>query len=272
MSTAAPKLEFRRGVPYDDYVHATTLHSLQQPVSKDPGEMSFLMISQVMELYFGLVRFELREAQRALREEGAWAALAPLRRTTGHLEGLNAAWRGLHWMTPADFNRFRHLLGDASGFQSPMYRHLELLLGLRSAALLRVFRAQPEWYEELQTALRSPSVWDEANALLARAGHPIPAGVLGRDFAADYEPHPAVEAAWVAVYADERPDNPLRLLGEAFTDVAEEFGQWRFRHLTTVQRTIGAKTGSGGSSGVAWLQHSLSRVVFPELWSARTSM
>lgn len=272
MSTAAPKLEYRHGVPYDAYVHATTLHSLQQPVSKDPGEMSFLMISQVMELYFGLIRFELREAQRALRDDDAWGALAPLRRTTGHLEGLNAAWRGLHWMTPADFNRFRHLLGDASGFQSPMYRHMELLLGLKSATLVRPFRGQPEWYEELRAALRSPSVWDEANALLARRGYPVPAELLDRDFASEYEPHPAVEAAWVAVYADARPDNSLRLLGEALTDVAEEFGQWRFRHLTTVQRAIGAKTGSGGSSGVAWLQHSLSRVVFPELWSARTSM
>ncbi|MEV4411946.1 tryptophan 2,3-dioxygenase family protein [Catellatospora sp. NPDC049609] len=267
-----PTLEFAQRTPYEAYVHADTLHTLQQTLSKDPGEMSFLMISQVMELYFGLVRFELRETQRLLGEDDVYGALAPLRRTALHLDGLNAAWQTLRWMTPADFNRFRNLLGEGSGFQSAMYRHLEFLLGLKTASLIRPFKRQDEVYHALLATLNGPSVWDDVIALLARRGHDIPADLLSRDFAQEHEPHPAVEAAWVAIYADESPDNHLRLLGEALTEVADRFDDWRHKHLKAVARTMGAKVGSGGSNGYAWLQRSMARTVFPELWSARTHM
>ncbi|MBX7265581.1 tryptophan 2,3-dioxygenase [Micromonospora sp. Llam7] len=267
-----PTLEFAERVPYDAYVHASTLHRLQQPLSGDPGEMSFLMVSQIMELYFGLTCHELRETSRLLRADRVWEALAPLRRATLHLEGLNAAWRGLRWMTPADFNRFRNLLGEGSGFQSAMYRQLEFLLGLRDPTLIRPFRRQTEVYAELTDALATPSVWDEVVALLARHGHDLPTELLERDVATEHETDPAVEAAWVRVYADAGPDNHLRLLGEALTEVAEQFGDWRHHHVKAVQRTMGAKVGSGGSAGLAWLQRSMARVVFPELWSARTAM
>ncbi|WP_431727671.1 tryptophan 2,3-dioxygenase [Verrucosispora sp. TAA-831] len=267
-----PTLEFAERVPYDAYVQASTLHRLQQPLSDDPGEMSFLMVSQIMELYFGLTCHELRDAARLLRDDRVWESLAPLRRAALHLEGLNAAWRGLRWMTPADFNRFRNLLGEGSGFQSAMYRHLEFQLGLRDPALIRPFRRQTEVHAELTAGLATPSVWDEVVALLARHGHELPADLLERDVAVEHEPHPAVEAAWVRIYADPGPDNHLRLLGEALTEVAEEFGDWRHHHIKAVQRTMGAKVGSGGSAGLAWLQRSMARVVFPELWSARTAM
>ncbi|GIJ24690.1 tryptophan 2,3-dioxygenase [Micromonospora lutea] len=267
-----PTLDFAERVPYDAYVQASTLHRLQQPLSGDPGEMSFLMVSQIMELYFGLTCHELRETSRLLRADRVWEALAPLRRAALHLEGLNAAWRGLRWMTPADFNRFRNLLGEGSGFQSAMYRHLEFLLGLRDPALIRPFRRQTEVYAELTDALATPSVWDEVVALLARYGHDLPTELLERDVATEHETHPAVEAAWVQIYADTGPDNHLRLLGEALTEVAEQFGDWRHHHIKAVQRTMGAKVGSGGSAGLAWLQRSMARVVFPELWSARTAM
>jgi tryptophan 2,3-dioxygenase len=267
-----PTLEFAERVPYDAYVQASTLHRLQQPLSDDPGEMSFLMVSQIMELYFGLTCHELRDAARLVRTDRVWEALAPLRRAALHLEGLNAAWRGLRWMTPADFNRFRNLLGEGSGFQSAMYRHLEFQLGLRDPALIRPFRRQTEVHAELTAALDTPSVWDEVVALLARHGHELPADLLERDVAVEHEPHPAVEAAWVRIYADAGPDNHLRMLGEALTEVAEQFGDWRHHHIKAVQRTMGAKVGSGGSAGLAWLQRSMARVVFPELWSARTAM
>jgi tryptophan 2,3-dioxygenase len=234
--------------------------------------MSFLVVTQIMELYFGLTCHELREAQRCLRADRVWDALAPLRRAALELEGLNAAWRSLRWMTPADFNRFRNLLGEGSGFQSAMYRHLEFLLGLRDAALIRPFRRQDDVYAELRAALAAPSLWDDVLALLARRGFDLPAEVLERDVAEDHQPHPAVEAAWVAVYADQGAENHLRLLGEALAEVAEQFGDWRWNHIKAVQRTMGAKVGSGGSAGLAWLQRSMARVVFPELWSARTAM
>ncbi|MCX4470535.1 tryptophan 2,3-dioxygenase family protein [Micromonospora sp. NBC_01655] len=267
-----PTLEFAERVPYDAYVHASTLHGLQQPLSDDPGEMSFLMVSQIMELYFGLTCHELREAQRCLRADRVWEALAPLRRAAMHLEGLNAAWKGLRWMTPADFNRFRNLLGEGSGFQSAMYRHLEFLLGLRDVTLIRPFRRQAEVHAELRDTLAAPSVWDDVVALLARRGFDVPGEVLERDVAEEHRPDPAVEAAWVAVYGDDGPDNHLRLLGEALAEVAEQFGDWRWNHVKAVQRAMGAKVGSGGSAGLAWLQRSMARVVFPELWSARTAM
>ncbi|WBB66845.1 tryptophan 2,3-dioxygenase family protein [Micromonospora sp. WMMD812] len=267
-----PTLDFGDRVPYDVYTHASTLHRLQQPLSDDPGEMSFLMISQIMELYFGLTRHELIEAQRLLRADLVWDALAPLRRAALHLEGLNAAWQGLRWMTPADFNRFRNLLGEASGFQSAMYRHLEFLLGLRDPALIRPFRRHAEVHDELRATLAAPSLWDDVIALLARRGFDLPAELLTRDVAVEHQPDPRVEAAWVEIYSDSGPDNHLRLLGEALTEIAEQFGDWRWQHVKAVQRTMGAKVGSGGSAGLAWLQRSMARVVFPELWSARTTM
>ncbi|MGI5215980.1 tryptophan 2,3-dioxygenase [Plantactinospora sp. CA-290183] len=267
-----PTLEFAERIPYDAYVHASTLHSLQQTLSRDPGEMSFLMVSQIMELYFGLTCFELRVARDRLRDDDVWAGLAPLRRAALHMEGLNAAWRGLRWMTPADFNRFRNLLGEGSGFQSAMYRRLEFLLGLKNAAVIRPFRRQPQVHAELVAYLAEPSLWDEVVALLARRGFDVPGGLLDRDFSVEVEPSEEVAAAWVEVYADAGPENHLRLLGEALAEVAEQFEEWRHQHLKAVRRTMGAKVGTGGSAGAAWLRRSMAREVFPELWTARTDM
>jgi tryptophan 2,3-dioxygenase len=267
-----PTLEFADILPYDAYVRASTLHTLQQPLSDDSGEMSFLMISQIMELYFGLTRFELSEARRLLRAGDVWGALHPLRRAALDLEGLNAAWRGLRWMTPSDFNRFRDLLGEGSGFQSAMYRRLEFELGVRNEALVRPFRPQADVHAELTRALREPSLWDEVIALLARHGFAIPPALLERDVATGHEVHPAVEAAWVEIYGADTPGNHLRMLGEALSEVAERFADWRYEHLKAAQRAMGGKVGSGGSAGVAWLRRSMEQVVFPELLTARTFM
>ncbi|GAA1248111.1 tryptophan 2,3-dioxygenase [Prauserella halophila] len=257
-------------LPYDRYVHADTLHRLQRTTTDNPGEMSFLMISQIMELYFKLIDFELRAAQRALRGDEVAAALSPLRRAALHLEGLNASWQGLRWMSPADFNRFRANLGDASGMQSAMYRHLEFRLGLKTASLTRPHRGNPEQHEALRRSLAEPSVWDDAIAVLARHGYDIPAALLDRDHTVEHEPDTAVEAAWADVLADPSPDNHVRRLADALTEVAEQFAEWRYRHLSAVRRAMGAKSGTGGTNGIGWLEQSMNRVVFPELWSART--
>jgi tryptophan 2,3-dioxygenase len=153
-----------------------------------------------------------------------------------------------------------------------MYRHLEFLLGLKTAALTRPFRRQPEVYAALVETLQSPSLWDDVLTVLARRGFAIPRELLDRDYSEEHEPSPAVEAAWVDVYRRRGPDNDLRMLGEALTEVAEQFGDWRHQHLTAVRRTMGTKAGSGGSAGEAWLRRSIARPVFPELWSARTLM
>ncbi|MDQ7904900.1 tryptophan 2,3-dioxygenase family protein [Phytohabitans sp. ZYX-F-186] len=266
------EIQFAESAPYDEYVHASTLHTLQRTISDDPGEMSFLVVSQIMELYFGLIRFELREAQRLVRDDDVWGALEPLRRAGLHLEGLNGSWRTLRWMSPADFNRFRGQLGEASGFQSAMYRHMEFALGLKSEPLIRPFRRQKAVYADLTRDIREPSLWDEVIALLARRGNDIPAEALHRDRTRDHEPHPAVEDAWVRVYAEPNPGNDLWLLAEALTEIGEQFSDWRYLHLKAVLRTLGDKPGTAGSSGANWLRRSMGRSVFPELWSARTHM
>ncbi|WP_440103109.1 tryptophan 2,3-dioxygenase [Streptosporangium sp. H16] len=262
-----PTLGFETGTPYDDYVGTATLHGLQRTVTDVPEELPFLVTTQVMELYFGLLRAEWRLAQRQLDADDVTAATLTIRRTVRHFEALNAAWAALSWLTPAQFNSFRDALGEGSGFQSAFYRHVEFLLGNKSEALIRPHRRNPEAYEELVEALHRPSLYDSVLAFLARAGHAVPRSVLDRDPAAEYGPDPEVEAVWVEVYG-----GPLAPLAEALTDLAEQFSDWRYRHLMAVRRSMGAKPGSGGSSGLSWLERSMRREIFPELWTARTLM
>lgn len=264
-----PTLEFETGTPYDEYVGTAVLHGLQRPVTDAPEELAFLVTTQVMELYFGLIRAEWTLAQRLLDADQVTAATTAIGRSVRHFEALNAAWGALGWLTPAQFNSFRDELGEASGFQSSMYRHLEFLLGNKSEALTRPHRRTPKVYQELVEALNRPSLYDSVLSLLARRGFEIP---RGEDPAAEYAPSPLVEAAWVRIYAEQGPGEELWTLGEALTDLSERFSDWRYRHLMAVRRSMGAKPGSGGSSGVSWLERSLRREVFPELWSARTAM
>jgi tryptophan 2,3-dioxygenase len=266
--SAEPKLDFGGTTPYEDYVHASVLHSLQKTVTKDPLEMSFLVITQIMELYFGLIIFEWRHAQERLRSDDAPGATAALRRSAVQMRALRASWQPIARMTPREFNAFRDALGEGSGFQSGAYRHLEFLLGEKSASLLVPHRSVPALHEELSEALTEPSLYDDTLALLARRGHPVPADVLERDLTAPYTPSPEVETVWTAIYTAEPGE--LVELGEALTDVAEEFTRWRQDHLMATRRSMGAKSGTGGSAGVAWLEKRALRTVFPELWSARS--
>ncbi|MET8141110.1 tryptophan 2,3-dioxygenase family protein [Sphaerisporangium sp. NPDC005288] len=265
----APTLEFADGTPYDHYVAAQALHGLQRTVTDVPEERAFLVTTQVMELYFGLIRSEWWLAQRLLDDDEVVGATAVLARSVRYFEALNASWAALSWLTPAQFNAFRDALGEASGFQSAMYRHLEFLLGNKSEPLTRPHRRSPAVYKELVDALRRPSLYDSVLALLARRGFEIPPP---GDPAQEYVPSPLVEDAWVRVYAEHGPGEELWSLAETLTDLSERFSDWRYRHLMAVRRSMGAKPGSGGSSGLTWLERSLRRDVFPELWSARTRM
>ena len=264
----SPKLDFGGTTPYEDYVHASVLHSLQQQWSKDPREMSFLVITQVMELYFGLLCFEWRQAKAELRADDLRAAVRTLRRSELHMQALNAAWRPIARMTPAEFNSFRDALGEGSGFQSGRYREVEFLLGEKSKSMLVPHRAVPQQHDALERLLNEPSLYDDVLAALSRQGLPIPAEVLARDVSGPYEPNAEVEAVWADVYRGGTRD--LLELGEALTDIAEEFARWRYDHLLATRRSMGAKTGTGGSAGVAWLEKRTQRSVFPELWTARS--
>ncbi|MGY1616020.1 tryptophan 2,3-dioxygenase [Geodermatophilus sp. SYSU D00691] len=269
---AEPILEFAEATPYEQYVGVRQLQALVRTVTDHPAEPSFLVVTQVMELWFTLLRREWELAQRRLRADDLDGALAAIRRSVHHLRSLNASWGSLLWLTPGEFNGFRDQLGEASGFQSYEYRHVEFLLGLKAESVVRPHRGLPAVHADLQRALAAPSLEDDVLLFLARRGLPVPDEVLDREPTETHPAHPAVTAIWVDVYRDPRPTNELFALGEALTDVAEEFLTWRQRHVTAVRRSMGAKPGTGGSAGLAWLERSAGRVVFPDLWEARTAL
>ncbi|MEU9442431.1 tryptophan 2,3-dioxygenase family protein [Streptomyces sp. NPDC048304] len=264
-----PHLDFAGTTPYEDYVRADVLTHLQHTLSDDPGEMVFLVTTQVMELWFTVIVHEWETTAAALRGDDVPAAIAALKRSVRELEALNASWTPLGQLTPAQFNSYRSALGEGSGFQSAMYRRMEFLLGEKSASMLVPHRGAPRAHAELEKALHEPSLYDEVLRLLARRGHAIPGSVLHRDVSQRYEPSDQVERAWAAVYAGDQ-DAELVRLGEALTDVAELVWRWRNDHLVATRRAMGAKPGTGGSAGVAWLEKRARKNVFPELWTARS--
>ncbi|WP_436737958.1 tryptophan 2,3-dioxygenase family protein [Streptomyces sp. BBFR102] len=279
-----PNLDFAGTTPYEDYVQADVLTHLQQLRSDDPGEMVFLVTTQVMELWFTVIVHEWETASKALRRDDIPTALDALKRSLREMAALNDSWRPLSGLTPAQFNSYRGSLGEGSGFQSAMYRRMEFLLGDKSASMLIPHSGAPRVHAELEKALHEPSLYDEVLRLLARRGHAIPAEVLDRDLTQRYEPSKEVEAVWAAIYGAQEitptaeadreggpaADPGLLRLGEVLTDVAELVWRWRNDHLTATRRAMGAKTGTGGSAGVAWLEKRAGKTVFPELWTARS--
>ncbi|MFG2719661.1 tryptophan 2,3-dioxygenase family protein [Streptomyces sp. NPDC048416] len=264
-----PNLDFEGTTPYEDYVQADVLTHLQHLRSDDPGEMVFLVTTQVMELWFTVVVHEWETASKALRADRIQVAVDALKRSVRELEALNASWTPLAQLTPAQFNSYRSALGEGSGFQSAMYRRMEFLLGDKSASMLVPHRGAPRVHAELEKALGEPSLYDEVLALLARRGYAIPASVLQRDLTRKYEPSPEVEAVWSELYQGDQNGELVRL-GEALTDVGELVWRWRNDHLVATRRAMGAKAGTGGSAGVAWLEKRATKNVFPELWTARS--
>ncbi|TXL91896.1 tryptophan 2,3-dioxygenase family protein [Streptomyces sp. NBC_01725] len=266
----APNLDFAGTTPYEDYVQADVLTHLQHPMSDDPGEMVFLVTTQVMELWFTVIVHEWETASRALREDRVPVAIDALKRSVREFEALNASWTPLSQLTPVQFNSYRSALGDGSGFQSAMYRRMEFLLGEKSASMLVPHRGAPRVHAELEKALQEPSLYDEVLGLLARRGLPVPAQALNRDLTQKYEPSTAVEEIWAGIYAEPDQHGEVIRLGEALTDVAELVWRWRNDHLVATRRAMGSKTGTGGSAGVAWLEKRAQKNVFPELWTARS--
>lgn len=256
---------------YTDYLYTDTLLSLQRPRTGEPAELSFIISSQVMELLFTLIRHHWEAARDALEDDDPAAAVAALRSAAGAQDVLVESWSMLATLTPTEFARFRDELGAASGVQSAAYRRLEFLVGNKSAAMVRPHRDLPA-RAGLERTLAEPGVYDAALRLLRRRGYPVPESAAERDWRRPYTPDHDVERAWARVYADERPDNELLRLAEALMDTAERVTRWRQRHLTAVKRTIGAKPGTGGSSGLDWLARNAEQDVFPELWSLRTGV
>jgi tryptophan 2,3-dioxygenase len=265
-----PTLDLNGAAPfYQVYLRTDVLTDLQRPLSDDPGEMAFLVTSQVMELWFTVIVHEWTTACSALREDDLMTALEALRRSQYELDSLNGSWKPVAHLTPAQFNAYRSVLGDGSGFQSAMYRKMEFLLGEKSASMLVPHRGTPQAHDELAKVLSAPSLYDEVLRYLGRHGHNLPAEVLERDFTQRYNPAPAVEKAWQDIYSGPR-DSDAHRLGEVLTEVGEMVWRWRNDHLVATRRAMGAKIGTGGSAGVAWLEKRAAKAVFPELWTARS--
>lgn len=264
--------DFTDSLSYGDYLALDELLSAQRPLTSAHDEVLFIVIHQVSELWMKLIIHELEGAMKLLEQGVIDPALKMLTRVCRAQEQMTNAWEVLKTMTPADYLEFRSSFGRASGFQSYQYRLIEFLLGNRNPFMMRPHEHRSDHHASLQKALTSPSLYDLALRLLAQRGFPIPAEVLERDFAKPYEPSSAVLQAWLAVYRNTLEHWDLYYLAEKLIDVEDNFRRWRFNHLTTVERMIGHKRGSGGTAGVGYLKKVLEVVLFPELWQVRTEL
>jgi tryptophan 2,3-dioxygenase len=232
--------------------------------------LPFIIIHHVQELWLKLVAHEIEAAMASIRADLLPPAFKSLARLTRVQEQLIAAWDVLSTMTPADYLAFRTALGPASGFQSYQYRLVEFRLGAKDEKMTLPHRHRPDLHAILTAALHQPSLYDESLRLLARRGHPMPKEVLDRDFSQPYISNTRVRDIWLTIYRQAQDHFELYELAEELVDIEDWFQQWRFRHMKTVERIIGHKTGTGGSSGVGFLKSALERSFFPELWEVRT--
>jgi tryptophan 2,3-dioxygenase len=267
-----PTLDFQDRLIYGQYLHIDELLGAQQPLSGAHDEMLFIVQHQTTELWFRLVLHEMQAVMDGIDRDDLGPVFKGLARVERIFRVLVESWEVLSTMTPSDYMLFRESLGSSSGFQSHQYRLLEFALGNKDPMYMLPFRHQPAVHQQLQAAFEAPSLYDRAIALLARRGLPIPDDVLHRDRTQRHTPQPAVVAAWRAIYTDTTRHWDLYELAEELLDVEDALRQWRFRHVTTVQRIIGGKPGTGGTSGVAYLRQRLDLVLFPELWTVRTEL
>ncbi len=257
---------------YAGYLRLDALLSAQQPLSDHHDEMLFIVAHHVTELWLKLVGHELRSAKALLASDDLAPALKRLARVKHIERQMFEAWGVLETLTPVEYAQFRGVLGDASGFQSLGYRTVEFLLGNKNPAMVQVFRHDPAAYEQLQADLTSPSLYDEFLRLLARRGLPVPAERVERDWSEPYTAHDGVVEAVRLVYADTATHWDVYETAEELVDLEESFQLWRFRHLKTVERVIGHKRGTGGSSGVGFLRRALDLTFFPELLAVRSQI
>jgi tryptophan 2,3-dioxygenase len=271
---AAPAVDVGGQVRYDTYLQLDRLLSAQQPLSKTPehDELLFIIQHQVAELWFKLILHELDAAMECLRQDQLPRSIKILNRVKQVQHQLINQWSVLATLTPNEYSAFRDVLGSASGFQSPQYRLLEFKLGNKDRALLSRFSHHLEYYRQLKVALEHPSLYDEFLRYLYRVGHRVPAERVERDWSEPYQHHPGVVEVLRIVY--QHPDQYWAAyeVSERLVDIEINFQSWRFHHMKTVERIIGAKTGSGGTSGVKFLQKALDITFFPELIEVRSKI
>ena len=257
---------------YARYLALDTLLDCQHPQSALDDEMLFIIIHQTKELWLKQIIRELALAQHDIRSGKLVPAYKALARVSRIQAVMTLSWDVLSTMTPSDYTRFRHVLGPSSGFQSDQFRTVEYMLGLKDGAFLKYQDDRPVAQNAMRAALVAPSLWDNAIAALGRAGFELPSELLARDWTHPHTPSEAVEAGFLAVYRDPERYWELYQLAEKLVDLDDAMATWRHKHVLTVSRIIGGKRGTGGTAGVSYLQSTLPKRAFPELWTLRTML
>lgn len=260
-----------KNISYGDYLSLDRILNSQVPLTAEHDEMLFLIQHQTSELWMKLALHELVGARAAIESDSLPKAMKMLSRVARIFEQLNSAWDVLRTLTPDEYSTFRAAFGAASGFQSYQYREIEYLVGNKEARHIKIHPAGAI-QTRLKTALQEPSIYDVSVSLLARRGFAIDSAHLKRDVTQKYTPCPSVLEAWIKIYRDPAGHWDLFELAEKLVDFEDYFRRWRFNHVTTVERVIGFKRGSGGTSGIGYLKSMLDVVLFPELWNVRTEL
>ncbi|HEY9094598.1 MAG TPA: tryptophan 2,3-dioxygenase [Hydrogenophaga sp.] len=266
------QLDFSRDMSYGDYLQLDAILNAQQPLSPAHDEMLFIVQHQTSELWMKLMLHELTAAMSNVAADELPSAFKNLARVSKILEQLVHAWDVLGTMTPPEYSAIRPYLANSSGFQSFQYRCIEFSLGNKNAAMLKPHAHNPLRQAMVQAAFEAPSLYDQTLRLMARRGMNIPSSHTERDWTQAYTASDAVEQAWLQIYRRPEAHWDLYQLGEELTDLEDAFRLWRFRHVTTVERVIGFKRGTGGTGGVSYLRKMLDVVLFPEIWTLRTSL
>jgi tryptophan 2,3-dioxygenase len=272
MGNESVHTDFINNMTYGDYLHLDTLLSSQKRLSGHHDEMLFIIIHQVSELWMKLILHELRTSITSIEAGELSPAFKMLSRVSKIQSQIIHAWDVLSTLTPSEYIQFRDDLGQASGFQSYQYRMIEFALGYKTPHVLKIYQKDPELLSHLQEAYQSPSLYDVSIRALSKAGFSIDEEVLNRDFKTPYQENDSVLEAWTEVYRNTDKYWDLYELAEKLIDLEDWLQQWRFRHMKTVERIIGHKKGTGGSSGVSYLKKVLDHQFFPELWNVRTNL
>ena len=266
------QLDFSKSMSYGDYLQLDAILTAQKPLSPAHDEMLFIVQHQTSELWMKLMLHELRAAIGHIARDELPPAFKMLARVSKIMEQLVHAWDVLATMTPPEYSAMRPYLGQSSGFQSYQYRCIEFSMGNKNRAMLKPHEHRADLLAQVQAAYEAPSLYDEALRLMARRGIAVPTSHTERDWTQPYAESEAVEQAWLTVYRNPEQHWDLYQLGEELTDLEDAFRLWRFRHVTTVERVIGFKRGTGGTGGVSYLRKMLDVVLFPEIWRLRTNL
>ena len=266
--------DFTQAMSYGDYLRLDLVLSAQQPLSNPPrhDELLFIIQHQTSELWLKLMLHELRAVRDLLRDDQLAPALKSLARVKHIQHTLIEQWGVLTTLTPSEYNEFRSFLQSSSGFQSWQYRAIEFILGNKNADMLQVFDHDPSTHRLLSELMEEPTVYDEFLRFLHRRGHAVPSTILERDVTTAWHLHPALVPVFARIYESSREFWQEYEGCEALVDVEDNFQLWRFRHLKTVERIIGSKSGTGGSSGVPFLRRALDLTFFPELYAVRAEL